>query len=42
MNHGYVGPHVLLEANDEVIRGIVGIPLREGRGDYKFAEREHA
>ena len=25
-DHGYVGPHVLLEANDEVIKGIVATP----------------
>jgi len=31
-DHGYVGPHVLLEANDEVIRGIVAIPVRDDRG----------
>jgi hypothetical protein len=25
-----VGPHVLLEANDEVTKGVVAIPVREG------------
>jgi choline transport protein len=30
-DHGYMGPHVLLEANNEVTKGIVGIPVTEGR-----------
>jgi len=40
-DHGYV-PHILLETNNEVNKGIVAILVGEGRGARKCAEREHA
>jgi hypothetical protein len=41
-NHGYVGPHVLLDANNEVTKGIVGMSVAEAREIISVPRSEHA